>query len=158
MLHAVPKRWFSWDFEVRRGDEVLGDIDMSLWREKGVLTVEGEAYRVYREGLMSGDFLLESGGSVLARAQKPSAWRRSFTIEHAGRTYTLRAASLFRRAFTLSDGEAAIGRVSPEGILSRRAEVDLPDAWPLPLKVFVVWLAVLLWKRDSDSSAVGAGN
>lgn len=158
MLHAVPKRWFSWDFNVMRGDEVLGDIDMSLWREQGVLTVGGEAYRVYREGLMNGDFVLESSGVVLARAQKPSAWRRSFTITHAGRTYTLRAASLFRRAFTLFEGETEIGRVSPQGILSRRAEVDLPDAWPLPLKIFIVWLAVLLWKRDSDSSAAGAAN
>lgn len=56
------------------------------------------------------------------------------------------------------EGETEIGRVSPQGILSRRAEVDLPDAWPLPLKIFIVWLAVLLWKRDSDSSAAGAGN
>lgn len=158
MLHAIPKRWFSWDFDVMRGDEVLGDIDMSLWREKGVLNVGGEAYRVYREGLMSGDFVLESAGSILARAQKPSAWRRSFTIEHAGRTYTLRAASVFRRALTLFEAEAEIGRVSPERFFSRRAEVDLPEAWPAPLKIFTVWLAVLLWKRAADSSGAGAAN
>ena len=31
---------------------------------------------------MSGDFILESDGSVLARAQKPSAFRRCFIVEH----------------------------------------------------------------------------
>ena len=152
MLELVPKSWFSWDFAALEASQPVAEIDISWWREKGVLTVQGASYPVYREGLASGDFLLESAGSVLARAQKPSAFRRSFLVEHAGKQYTLRAKSAFRRAFILLDGSEEVGSVCPEGIFTRRSKVDLPESLPLPVKIFIVWLTVILWKRDSEAS------
>ena len=157
MLKAIPKRWFSWDFTVMEGSQPVADIDVSWWREKGLLTVHGTDYTVYREGLMSGAFILELDGTVLARAEKPSTFHRAFLIEHAGKQYTLRAKSAFRRAFLLLDGSREIGALSPEGIFTRRATVEFPEELPLPAKVFIIWLAVILWKRDSDSAAGAAG-
>ena len=153
MLRATPKQWCSWNFAVTEGSQALANIDISWWREKGVLTVHGVDYRVYRERMMSGDFILEAAGSVVARAAKPSAFHRSFTIVHEGKRYTLRAKSVFRRGFVLLDGDREIGSLSPEGIFTRRATVDLPQALPLPVKVFIIWLAVILWKRSSDAAA-----
>lgn len=155
MLTAVPKRWFSWDFIIEDDEKAVAEIDMSWWREKGLLKVEGVDYRVHREGLLSGEFILESAGSVIARAEKPSIIHRSFLIDHAGKQYTLRARCLFQRAFLLLEGDREIGSLSPESLFTRRATVDLPQTLPLPVKVFIVWLAMILWKRDSDS-AVGA--
>ena len=152
MLTAAPKQWFSWDFTVAEGPQTVADIEISRWREKGVLTVQGVDYRVYREGMMSGDFILESAGSVLARAQKPSAFHRSFEIKHEGRLYTLRAKSVFGRTFLLLAGEKEIGSLSPDGMMTRRAKVDLPSSLPLAVRVFVVWLAVILWKRAADAA------
>lgn len=77
MLKAIPKNWFSWDFTVIEDSTPVAEIAVSWWREKGELTVRGSAYRVYREGPMWGAFVLESGGAILARAEKPSALRRS---------------------------------------------------------------------------------
>ena len=135
------------------GAQPVADIDVSRWRERGLLTVQGLTYEVYREGQMSGAFILKSAGSVLARAKKPSAFRRSFIIEHAGRQYTLRATSAFRRQFLLLEGSREIGSLSPEGLFTRRARVDLPQELSLPVKVFIIWLAVILWKRQTDSGA-----
>jgi hypothetical protein len=153
MLTAAPKQWFSWDFTVTEGSQPVANIDISWWRERGLLTVQGADYRVYRERMMSGDFILESAGSVVARAHKPSAFHRLFTINHEGRRYTLRAESVFRRTFLLLEGDRQIGSLSPEGIFTRRATVDLPAILPLAVRVFVIWLAVILWKRASDGSA-----
>jgi hypothetical protein len=158
VLKAIPKRWFSWDFAVRKGSQPVADIDVSWWREKGLLTVEGTTYEVYREGAFSGAFILASAGSALARAEKPSAFRRSFIIEHAGRQYTLRAKSAWGREFLLLDGPREIGSLSPEGLFTRRATVDLPEHLPLAVRVFIIWLAVLLWKRESDSVAAGGAS
>ncbi len=152
MLKAIPKRWFSWDFTIMEDSKPVSDIDVSWWREKGLLTVYGIDYMVYREGLMSGDFILELDSMVLSRAKKPSAFHRSFLIEHAGKQYTLRAKSAFQRAFLLLDGTREIGLLSPEGIFTRRATVEFPEELSLPTKVFIIWLAVILWKRDSDSA------
>ena len=46
---------------------------------EGVVSVDGIDYRLYRESSF-GDFVLEHAGSVIARATKPSAFRREFVI------------------------------------------------------------------------------
>lgn len=156
MLTAVPKRWFSWDFTVWDGDRSVASIDTSCWREQGILTVDGVDHRVHRERILSGDFILETAGVVVARAQKPSAFRRAFAIEHHGRRYGLRATSMFGGRMALLEGDRSVGSVSPQGIVTRRLDVDLPPDLPLAVKVFVIWLAVILWKRDSDAGAAAS--
>ena len=156
MLTAIPKAWFSWDFTVLEGAQPVADIDVSWWRESGSLRVQGTSYQVYREGVMSGAFILESAGTVLARAEKPSAFRRLFLLEHAGRQYTLRSA--FWGRFLLSDDSREIGSLSRESIFMRRARVDLPEDLPLSVRIFIVWLAVIMWKRDSDSAGAASAS
>ena len=146
--------WYSWDFNVTEGERHLARVDVSGWREKGILTIDGMAYRVYREGVMHGDFLLERDGIVLARATKPSAFRNRLVIRHDGRTYELAKASLWRRRYVVRSGNAEIGSLSPTSAWRREAAVKLPEQWPLPLKVFVIWLVVILWNRES--SAMGS--
>ena len=152
MLKAIPTSWFSWDFTVIDGTQPLATIDLSWWREKGELTVQGTAYQVYREGMLSGAFILEQGGSVMARAAKPSAFRRSFIIEHAGKQYTLRAKSALGREFLLLEGEREVGSISPEGIFTRCASVALPESLPPPVQIFIIWLTIILWKREAHSA------
>src|SRR5215813_11058119 len=101
MLKLVPKSWFSWDFVITDGASPIAEIHVSWWREKGVLTVRGSTYDVYREGLISGAFLLESYGSIFSRAVKPSAFRRSFELQCGKKFYMLRAVAAFRRKFVL---------------------------------------------------------
>lgn len=151
MLTAVPKSWFSWDFTVMDGTRTVGDIDVSCWREKGVITVAGADCRVYREGLMSGDFILASEDNVLARAKKPSAFRRAFIVQYADTQYTLRPASAWGRAFALLDRDRVVGMLSPRGLFTRRAAIDLPETMPLSVRVFIIWLAVIIWKREADA-------
>ena len=157
MLTAVPKSWFSWDFTVMDGTQPVGDIDVSCWREKGVITVQGVDYRVYREGLMSGDFILASDDKVLARATKPSAFRRTFVVDYAGKQYTLRAKSALRRAFELLDRDRVVGALSPRGLFTRRAAIHLPETMPLSVRVFIIWLAVIIWKREAEAQGGTAG-
>ena len=89
MLTIIPKAWYSWYFSVVDQDRPLAFLDLSSWREKGTLTIEGVEHRVYREGVMSGDFVLERNGTVLARASKPSALFNRFVVAHQGREFTL---------------------------------------------------------------------
>ena len=126
---------------------------MAWFREEGLLTVSGVPYRAYREAWMRGPFLLETAGTVLARAEKPSALQRRLLVEFEGRRFTLQPRSLVSRDFILLDDGAEAGRIVPEGLLTRRAQAHLPEAMPLPVKVFLMWLVILLWKRAADSSS-----
>jgi hypothetical protein len=152
-LTAAPRAWYSWRFNIAADGRTVAEIALHSWRERGGLTVEGHHYKAYREHLWSGAFILESNGAVLARAEKPSAFRREFVIAHAGTRWTLRAPSPLRRQFILMSGDLEVGFVRPDSVLRRTATVTLPSALPLAVSVFVVWLVILMWKRDSDAAA-----
>jgi hypothetical protein len=159
MLNAVPKNFLSWDFRVLDGGREVAAMDLSLWREKGTLSVEGVPYRVYREGLASGAFVIEDpGGQVLARAEKPNALRRSFVVEHGARRLRLEAWSPIGRAFVLRDDQGVIGTIKPDNFITRRATADLPEDLPLPVRIFFLWLVFILWRRDARSEAGGAAS
>jgi hypothetical protein len=155
MLTATPRSWFSWDYAVSTPNDHLADIDISWWREKGTLTVDGQHYGVYRERPLSGKFILESHGAILASAEKPSSFRRRLLVEHAGRQYELKPRGMFSRTFELHSGPAVVGSLSAKGVFSRGMKVDLPATLPLPVRIFVVWLTVILWKRDAEAAAAG---
>jgi len=148
VLTLAPKNWFTWNFSVRDGARTLADVRLSSWRDAGTLSVEGIEYVVSRETWL-GDFLLQQSGPVLARATRPTLFRRSFVITYKERSYTLKAQSMFRRTFVVLDGaEKEIGSIVPTNMFTRKSVVTLPDDWPLPVESFAMWLTMVHWKRD----------
>ena len=153
MWSAVPRHWFSWDFVVHDATpKPVAEVRLSSWRERGAIVADGVEHKVSRQGFL-GAFVLVKGDSVVASAEKPSAFRESFQIDQEGRRYTLKRRSLWQRALVLYEGEKEIGSLVPIGLFTRRAQIALPDELPLLLRLFVIWLAMLLWKRDSDVAA-----
>ena len=151
MLQIAPTNSFSWDFKVSDESRRVADIAMSWWRDRGELIIGGATYRVYREAPFSRAFVVEGAGDVLARAEKPSVFRLEFVIRHAGLEYTLRRRSIFRRAFVLLDGSREVGSIAPKNAFTRKAVVDLPPTLPVPLRMFIVWLTVISWRRAAAS-------
>jgi hypothetical protein len=54
-------------------------------------------------------------------------------------------------------GDTEIGTLTPNSAWRRDAAVKLPEQWPLPLKVFVIWLVIILWNRDYNAAAGAVG-
>ena len=156
MWSAVPKHWFSWDFAVQdstRGP--VAELKLSSWRERGAVIAAGIEHKVFRQGFL-GPFVLERAGAVVASAEKPSAFRKTLRIEHSGHHYTLEPRSYWGREVVLSEGDREIGSIAPNNWFGRGARVSLPEDLSVALRLFVVWLTLLLWKRDADAAA-GAG-
>ena len=153
MLRLEPIRWFSWAFTVDDDGRPLGTLDISNWRERGVLTVAGRTFTIARQGFVSGDFRLESDGTIVATANRPSVFRRGFAVTFSGRTLRLRPRSAWGRALVLHEGEREVGDIRRRSMWSRGATAMLPDTLPMPVRLFVLWLAVLIWKRDDDAAA-----
>jgi len=151
MLRVVPNHWYSWDVTVSDESRPVASIATNWMREQGELSIDAETYPMYREAWMSGDFILEHAGQALARAEKPSLFRREFAIRHAGREYTLLPRAIFERTFVLLSGTREVGSVAPEGFFTRKAAVDLPHELPLPVRMFIVWLTVISWRRQQNS-------
>jgi hypothetical protein len=151
MLTATPKHLFSWDYAISAGQETLADIDLGWWGEKATLRIDGKDYKVYRERAFGGRFLMETDGIVVASAEKPSSLRRRVIIAYANASYELKPRDMLTRTFDLYCDGALIGSLSANGLLTRKMTVDLPESLPLPLRVFAVWVTVILWRRDASS-------
>ena len=153
MLEAVPKNIFANNFYLQQQNRVLGEIDNSIWREKGQLELqEGKGtYLLYRERYFGGDFVLERNGTVVARASKPSALYNTFEVKLPDRRVVLRKPSVWNRRFNLFDGEKQVGSIYPLNVFTRRANIDVPADWPLPIKAFLFWLVFIIWKRQQSA-------
>ena len=142
MLTVVSNAW-SYTFSVTDGTESVAQaVDLSFWGDKGELRIKDDIYTARRD---KSSYLLETAARVLARAEQP---------RNTDRRYTLRAKSALRRQFLLLEGSRQIGSLSPEGMFTRKTAVELPKAIPLFLQVFIIWLAMTLWKHE-DCSAGG---
>jgi len=87
------------------------------------------------------------------------AWRaflHSFHVEYPGKSYTLKKESVIGRSFVLLENDIPAGSIQPEGFLTRKAAAGLPDDMPMPVKVFILWLAILLWRREANAQAMAA--
>ena len=153
MIEAVPKRWFSGDYLLRQAHGTVADLDVSGWKEKAEFDVAGGRYRVYREGVASGAFVLEKNGQKLARAVKPSAFQARFELQVGGRSLTLRRPRWWRSDFVLFEGGVQVGSVRRAGAFTRRTIIDLPHDWALAAQVFVFWLALVIWNREQSAAS-----
>ena len=153
MLEAIPTNIFSSNFRLQQNDNLLGEVEASIWRDRAVLEIGEGTYQLYREGQFSGDFVLEHNGNVVARARKPSLFRNQFEVELPNQLLLLRKLTPLSRRFGLFDGVRQLGSVYPLGIFTRRSNIDLPSDWPLAIRVFVFWLAFVIWKRQNAAAA-----
>jgi hypothetical protein len=81
MLRAIPSSFFSWGFTILEDDAAVAGLDVAWMREQGkLILVDRTEFNFYRQGWLSGPFMLESSGAVLAQADKPNAFTRRFEV------------------------------------------------------------------------------
>ncbi len=157
MLHidAVPKSVFSWGCNLYLDDAPLLSFDMAWVSNQGSFQWEGVDYTLYRQSPWFGGFVVSDGSGIFARATKDSAFLRAFTVHLGDREFRLAAASPLSRRFVLKEGENTVGGIDPAFVFSRRCRGEFPDELPIPVCVFLFWLVVLMWRRQS-TAAVGS--
>jgi len=153
MLEAIPTDFFSTNFRLEQESQLVGELGPSMWRCKATLELEDGTYNLYREKLLSGDYLLEHNGTIIARASKLNVFRDKFAVQVGNRLVELRKLRWATRKFGLFDGETQLGAIYPKGLFTKRATIDLPTEWPIANRVFMFWLAFLMWKRDSQAAS-----
>lgn len=158
MLRATPNGWFSYDFTLSdRTGAPVARVDLSNWRETAKIEAGGARFEASHKSMAGEFFLRDEGGRQVAVAEKPSAWKDRFSFEHGANRYELKKESVWRRTFVLTrEGVGKVGQVRPTGWFGRNLVVELPGELPPEIGAFVVWLAVVLRKRE-DSAAASTG-
>lgn len=95
------------------------------------------------------EFLLECGGTVVARARRSETARYSLEIEYEDFVLGLRNAgrSKNRWIFALETNGREAGRILPKSWLTLTCEVQIKDSLPAPIVVFAAWLAMEQWRH-----------
>jgi len=153
MLTAKPTGLLSSDFHLARDGRPLATLRQSAVREKATVTLDGVEYDL-RNQLLGRDFLLRREGRLLARADK-RAFRYAFDVTvgpegPAPRTFRYASVGLLVGGrFRLTEGERTLGEAA-KVMLGRTARTSFPDAMPLELEVFLLWIALMMWRRDRN--------
>jgi hypothetical protein len=151
MLRSIPKGLFSWDCRLVDDGVEVALLDLSTLRDAAKFELEGRRWEIRREGMLTGDWLLETGGQVIARATKISAFRRSYEIVADNRRLELAPVGFARRAYRLRHGDIVIGGMAPDGLFRRSADVDFPEELQLATRIFLAFLVLVQWRRTARS-------
>ncbi len=149
---------FKWQFDVFENDALVADIDLKLWKEGADIEIKGEPFRIYRDGMFRGPYVLEAHRTEVVRATKPSVFKRRFEIDFAGRWFVLAATSVFRRSFVVTeepeDGIAVeVGLIEAVKWYKHSAIARFDDDLPIAIDVFLIALVLMMWKRSAQSSS-----
>lgn len=156
ILHAEPTGWASWNVRITEGEREITRLSVSIFRNRGEFTLEGEDYRIESSGVLRTTAVLKRGAGVIARAEKPSFLRRHFEISSAGHHLKLESQSWSGREYALFLGGQEVGRITRKGFIGRKMEMEFPDEVPLVLQVLLTYLVLVQAKREAAAASSGS--
>ncbi len=154
LLRAVPAGWFTWDYEIWDGEEIVTRLRTHWLKETGSFELGGHTHEISREGWW-GDFVLAREEEALCRATKPGIFSRSFRIHLGEETLDLESTSMWGNKFVLKYGESKLGTIETEGTFTLKSRIALPGDLPLAVRLFTFWLVAILWRREMNAAASG---
>jgi Zn-dependent protease with chaperone function len=149
MLAHVPQfARIPQEFTISAGETPLTELEIDPSRYTAAWTLGLERWEVYCDpgwlGLTRA-YYLEANGELKGQAHKRGLLSATHAITFEGQTYALEKESLFLRQFTLRQEGQSLGAIYPELPVKMTAVAELPAALPVPLKIFLLSLALLWW-------------
>lgn len=157
ILVLKPRGWTGSAFQILDANgAIVGDLDLSSWRDQATLTLGEAAYAVRKDPVDKAFVVLGADGLPRAQAVKPSVWKSEFRLdwgEGQGRLYRPSAWGMGAFVVDGDDGERLV-RVERKGVWSQRIVVGSVDAWPLERTAFVAALVAFVLR--AEAAAAGA--
>ncbi|WP_433790551.1 hypothetical protein [Actinoplanes sp. CA-252034] len=148
MLTAESTGFWGTRYTVAENGIPVTTWDNDWWKSGGTFELAGRAYHVRSTMWGSRFTMLDSGGAVVAEAERVG--HKNWTVVAGGRVYGFRRVSMFKGEQHLMDGERPVGVIKQTGILSGNLSADLPGL-PLPLQVFVLAVLIVHWQNSNAS-------
>lgn len=138
---------FDSTVQVTRAGQPVATFETGSLRERVAFEVDGVAYRA-EKSRADGVLVLTNEATGLPEAQVlPVDWtgtdRDVEAAMPSGAFHQIRFDRVdgAEARIELRAGGAVVGHLRREGLFEHHVEAHFPDAWPLPLGVFLGWLA-----------------
>ncbi len=146
-----PSIW-NWNYIFRENEKPIAKLHVPWYRTKSHLLIKDKSYKLYRKGIFWGNYVMVCDGKIIGYAKK--GWAHgNFKITYQNQKYQFNSYHseklgllIGSSPFTLYREKEPVGKV--KAIKARMISIDLPVELELSAKVFIVWLAVIIWKRD----------
>lgn len=149
MLTAVPKKPLSWSYVVGDGSKQVAAVELAWLQPRGSIALGSAELKIARQGFFSGAFELHDGPRRIVVARSSGTFSRVLEVDAGREHYTLQPAALLSRAWSVTRGKEELGTIRPMGLLSRQALLDCSESIPLDVQLFLLWLVLHRWKRQS---------
>ena len=158
MAHLLcqPTGWASWNARITAGDAEVTHLSISFLKNRGEFRLDGEDYVIQPRSFWRTSADLKRGSTVVARAEKPSLFRRQFQVSSAGHRMVLESRSWRGREYVLRVGGREAGRVTREGLTGRKIRLEFPEEVPVLLQVFLAYLVLVQVKRETAAASSGS--
>jgi hypothetical protein len=158
LIEFAPKSLFATRYYgLKRDGVAIGQIDCGGIRQPASIVIGDATFRPARDGVLQTTYHLDGDGARLASAAPAGAAFRRFTVETGARTYTLAVSSWAGRRFTLTENGTAVGTIARTGFFTTKCKADLPDDLPIGVQAFLIWLVIIIWRRQAATNAVISG-
>jgi hypothetical protein len=141
---------------VLRDGSVVATLRASSWKEAATAVI-GDREWVFAKtkGELTARWAAEPEGSSRFRARQQSFWRGTWLVDLAGSTVEVVSASFWKGTHRYLSGGRQVGESGNTGGWSARATVRADPAMPLDQQVFLLWLEVVISRRNNAATTAG---
>jgi hypothetical protein len=145
------------ELPVLRDGSVVALLRASNWKEAATAVV-GDREWVFakRKGELTGRWAAEPEGVVRLRARQSSFWKRTWSVDLEGKPVEVQNASMWTGTHRYLVGEQQVARSGSSGGWAPRPTLDADSSLPLHQQVFLLWLELVISRRNAAAMAGGA--
>jgi hypothetical protein len=146
------------ELPVLRDGSVVAVLRASNWKESATAVVgEREWSFAKRKGELTARWAAEPEDVVRLRARQASFWRGTWTADLEGRPVEMRNVSMWKGTHHYLSGGRRMAESGSTGGWSPRPTLDADDCLPLHQQVFLLWLELVISRRNTAAVAAGSG-
>ena len=143
------------ELPVLRSGTPVAVLRASNWKEAATAVVgDREWIFTKRKGELRGRWSTEPEDTARLRARSSSFWKTRWTLDLEGRPVEMQSVSMWNGSHRYLSGGQRLAESGSTGWWSSRPTLDADDALPLHQQVFLLWLELVLNRRNT---AVAAG-
>jgi hypothetical protein len=145
------------EMPVLRDGSPVALLRASNWKEAATAVVgDREWLFLKRKGELTGRWAVEPEDVARLRARQASWWRGTWTVDLEGRPVEVQNVSMWKGTRRYLAGRTQIARSGSTGGWSPRPTLDVEASLPLHQQVFLLWLELVISRRNSAAAAGGA--
>jgi hypothetical protein len=145
------------EMPVLRDGSPVALLRASNWKESATAVVgDREWIFLKRKGELTGRWAAEPEDVARLRARPASWWRGTWTVDLEGRPVEVQNVSMWKSTRRYLAGGTQIARSGSTGGWSPRPTLDADASLPLHQQVFLLWLELVISRRNSAAATGGA--